>query len=371
MSDKRQNRVLFLSVPESLRGQVESMAHGSDFFINPDIPLPVEIPEGEENLNLEELSWEMIVSGMLLVIAQGKEKGEWLNYYRHFVLTIRPAIMAEFTDAAILKARGGDFDLALEILDTLRGLFPSSPAVLLNRALVMEDRASALERRDETNAAAFEAAETAYAEALALHPPFPDTQFNAGFFYLGRKNFRRAKECFSLYAAISEDKVKIERAQSIIKDIDRSGLEDESFTDAYTLIQQGNEEEGMRNIRDFIEKYPAVWNGWFILGWALRRLGRWEDGAAAFAQAIELGGGNSDTRNERAICLMESGDFQGARRELESALHDDPENIKIISNLGVLALKTGNTDEAAAFFRTVLEIDPQDPVAKKYLTIYP
>jgi Flp pilus assembly protein TadD len=369
MADKRQNRLVFLSVPESLRGQAESMAHG-DFSINPDIPLPVEIPEGEEKLNLEELSWEMIVSGMLRVIADGEEKDEALDYYRRFVLMVRPSIMGELSEAAILKARGGEFDLALEILDTLRGFNPSSPAVLLNRALVMEERASALERRNEPGteaAAAFEAAEAAYTTALALHPPFPDTQFNAGFFYLGRKDFRRAKECLSLYVTLSEDREKTERAQSIIKDIERSGLEDESFTEAYTLIQQGNEEAGMCIIRNFIEKRPSVWNGWFVLGWALRRLGRWEDGAAAFAKAVELGGGHGDTRNELAICLMESGDLQGARRELEAALRGDPENIKIISNLGVLALKNGSPDEAAAFFRTVLELDPQDPIAKSFL----
>jgi len=377
-NSKRRSRLVFLSVPESLREQAEN--------INPDIPLPVEIPEGEETLNLEELSWEMIVSGMLVVIAEGKENSEWIDYYRHLVLTVRPSIMGEFTEAAILKARSGEFDLALEILDTLRGLFPASPAVLLNRALVMEEKASALERRNSGETAAraevaamaevaaraevaatFEAAEAAYTTALSLHPPLPDTSFNAGFFYLGRKDFRRAKECFSLYVTISEDREKTERAGSIIKDIERSGLEDESFTGAYTLIQQGNEEAGMRSIRDFIEKRPSVWNGWFMLGWALRRLGRWEDGAAAFARAVELGGDNSDTRNELAICLMESGDLQGARRELEAALRDDPENIKIISNLGVLALKNGNPDEAAAFFRTVLELDPHDPIANKYL----
>jgi len=366
------NKLVFLSVPESLRGQVESIAQ-DDFSINPDIPLPVEIPEGEENLNLEELSWEMIVSGMLRVIAEGKEKDEWIDYYRHFVLAVRPLIMGELSEAAILKAQSGEFDLALEILGTLRGLFPSSPAVLLNRALVMEERALALERRGGAQCAAeaaeaFKAAEAAYTTALSLHPPFPDISFNAGFFYLGRKDFSRAKECFSLYVTIAEDEEKKQRAQSVIRDIERNGLEDESFTDAYALIQEGNEEAGMHSIRDYIEKYPSVWNGWFMLGWALRRMKRWEDAAAAFAKAAELGGGNSDTRNERAICLMESGDLQGARRELESALRDDPENIKIISNLGVLALKTGNADEAAAFFRTVLELDPEDPIAKKFLT---
>jgi Flp pilus assembly protein TadD len=125
----------------------------------------------------------------------------------------------------------------------------------------------------------------------------------------------------------------------------------------------------MLRIRDFIEKYPSVWNGWFILGWALRRLGRWEDGAAAFTKAVELDGSVSDIRNELAICLMECGDLQGARRELEAALRLDPENIKIISNLGVLAVKSGNAVEAAAFFRAVHELDPEDEIANKYLKI--
>jgi Tfp pilus assembly protein PilF len=64
---------------------------------------------------------------------------------------------------------------------------------------------------------------------------------------------------------------------------------------------------------------------------------------------------------------METGDLAGARRELEAALWEDPENVKIISNLGVLAAKRGCHDEAAGFFRTVLEIDPDDQVAKNFL----
>ena len=45
----------------------------------------------------------------------------------------------------------------------------------------------------------------------------------------------------------------------------------------------------------------------------------------------------------------------------------DGDNIKIISNFGILALKENNTDEAIGFFRTVLEIEPDDQIAKKYL----
>jgi len=154
-----------------------------------------------------------------------------------------------------------------------------------------------------------------------------------------------------------------------IKEIKDNGLDDENFINAHNLIQEGNIEEGLACVHDFIEDHPKVWNGWFMLGWALRLLGRWEDGKSALKKTIELGGDNSDTRNELAICLMETGDTAGAKRELERALTGDPENIKIISNLGVLALKNNEKEKAAAFFRTVLEIDNSDPVAKSYLSL--
>ena len=379
--DLRQDRVIFLSVPESLRGHISDLAR--DFSIDPDIPLPVEIPEGgitDAKAALENLSWEMIVSGMLRVIAgdgaNGAARADWIDYYRGFVLAVRPSIMGEFTEAAILKARNGEFGLALEILDSLRGLFPLSPTVKLNCALVMEQRAEFLERQSKPEAAAaFRDVEAAYDEAMSLHPPFRDAWFNAGYFFLGRKDFARARECLSLYVDHAEDAFEDEpedgakkrRAQALIREIDASGLDDEGFKEAYMLVRDGKEEAGMQSIRGFIERQPEVWNGWFVLGWALRRLSRWEDAATAFDRAIELGGDNSDTRNELAICLMETGDLSGARRQLESALRDDSENVKIISNLGVLALKNGRKDEAAAFFRTVLELDPEDQLAKGYL----
>ena len=362
MPKKQQKRIRFLSAPASLSGRI-----GEHITINPDIPLPVEIPQGEEELRLEELTPEMIVSGMLIVIAEGKEKREWIDYYRELALAFRPGILGEFTQAAIIKAQNGDYDLAMEILNALRGLFPFSPAVALNRALVLEERASLLERHKNAEAeAAFLEAEGAYTEALALRPVLPDVFFNAGFFYLGRKDFRSAGECFSQYADSGDDDAKKEKAASIIRDIEKSGLDDENYLSACRLIQEGNNEAGMEAVRKFIEKRPAVWNGWFVLGWGLRQMGRWKDGAAAFNKAIEMGGGGSDVHNELAICLMESGDLKGARSELETALRNDPENVKIISNMGVLALKKGSADDAAAFFRTVLELDSEDEIANNF-----
>jgi tetratricopeptide (TPR) repeat protein len=187
-----------------------------------------------------------------------------------------------------------------------------------------------------------------------------------------RRDYIRAKECFSAYISIGEESeistVKKKQAEKQIREISDHGLDDYNFLEAYDCVNRGDIEQGLSLIREFIESHPRVWNGWFVLGWGLRKLGRYEDGLEALKKAVELGGGSSDSRNEMAICFMELGILNGARKELEQALREEPENIKIISNLGVLAMKAGNKDEARAFFRTVLELDPDDTLANYFLT---
>ena len=162
---------------------------------------------------------------------------------------------------------------------------------------------------------------------------------------------------------------KKERAQEIINKISNRNLENDRFHDAYKYIAGGQEEKGLEEIRKFIADNPAVWNAWFLLGWGLRKLGRFADAKAAFLKARECDGGdeNADTLNELAICQMETGEVEGAYSTLKEALSMDCENTKIISNLGYLSLRMGNEDEARKYFEVVLEIDPDDKIAKAEL----
>jgi len=361
------NRIQFLSVPESLRGQIEQIA-GDDFYIDPSIPIPAEIPAGQDKLDLENLSWEMIISGMIRVIADDPE-GDDANYYRRFVLAVKPDILSEFSEAAILKARNGEYDIALEILAALHGLYPDSASIILNMALVLEENADSHEQAgrekeaDRLNEKAFEY----YKALILLDPPYENALFNAGFFFIKQQNYEKAKECFSRYIPLSEDSEKKAKARAVVKEIESRSLDDIEFREAYDFIRMGEEERGIEKIHEFLVRHPEVWNAWFLLGWGLRRIERWEDGEKAFRKALELGGGTCDTHNELALCLIQQDDLQGARQELESALKLEPENTKVISNLGIVALKSGNDAEAAAFFRTVSELDPTDPLAADYL----
>jgi Flp pilus assembly protein TadD len=363
----KESRIVFLPVPSSFAGLFSrSQERDKEFSINLDIPIPVEI-SGCEEVSLKEVTHEMILSAMLRVIETGNEKKEWIDYYRRFVLVFRPGILFEFTEAAFGKARNGDFDAALDILSLLRGLFPSSPSVSLNMALVLEEKAGHCRRLGkEDGGKSRNAAAAAYEELMAREPSFPQAFFYSGYFFLSQSDFQKAADCFSRYLEIANDGEKRNQIKEVLKEIKDKGLDEDCFNEARLLLDQGKAEEGLRGIREFLESRPLVWNGWFMLGWALRLLGRWADGAAAFRKAIELGGAGSDMRNELAICLMETGDISGALRELEIAIAQDPDNVKIISNLGVLALKEGDKKKAAAFFRTALDRDGDDLVARRW-----
>jgi len=52
---------------------------------------------------------------------------------------------------------------------------------------------------------------------------------------------------------------------------------------------------------------------------------------------------------------------------LREASRLDPENPKILSNLGVAALRCGDQQEARRLFKAVLRLAPDDPIARGLL----
>jgi tetratricopeptide (TPR) repeat protein len=355
-------------LPETFLAKLENLH--SDFQFDPAIPLPVDLDEAaaESAFKNDKLTIEMIIAGMIRVLVEGSPV-EYLAYYRNFILAVKPNILKEFSGAAILKSKNKDFVIAREILNALKALFPVKPEVLLLDAVVLEDQFDYLRRNGKDSAAetVLKEAEEAYKKALSVEEILPNTLFNAGFFYKKLGDYPAAHEYFSEYVNIADDEMKKAKALANIRGIEKRNLDDERFYHAYTLIRKGQEDEGMNILRPFLEQHPDMWRAWFLLGWALRRRERWEDGAAALRKALELDGSKADTRNELALCLMEIGDLQSAKKELEIALTLENENIKIISNLAILCLKTGDKKSAEGFFRTVLELDPEDLPAKSYL----
>ena len=361
--------VYFISLPENFD------LNSATFQIDKTIPLPVQKKDTEETLKLEDITQEQILAGILTILAYDKHNKN-LDYYRSIIKQVRPDIKKEMTEAAIMKAKNEDWDIAEELFMVLKGLDPEDSITTLNTALFFDQRAESY-RQAELNEDADAYDNDAllhYKEAMNAEPAIPDAFFNAGFFYLKQHSFREAKDCFETYLALTCDSndeelgengiYKKERAQEILNHINNDNMDDEAFKRAYKLISSGQEEKGLEEIRTFIQKNPNVWNAWFLLGWGLRRIGRWADAEQAFNQSLSCGGENNcDTYNELAICLMEQGKIKEAKKSLQKALSINPENVKIISNLGYLSLKEGNIDDARKYFTIVLEYSPNDKIA--------
>lgn len=366
--------IFFLNLPKDIRLSENNLE------IDYSIPLPVQKKSiTQENIDISELTTEMIFAGILTVLAYDTHN-EHTEYYRRLILAARPDIKKELTEAAILKARNEDFDIAEEIFDALRGIDPEDVVTILNTAIFFDQRGESYRKSGlEEDADAYdESAFRYYKQAMEAETPPPDVFFNSAFFFLRQKNYVKAKSSFETYLSLtsnlSEDdmdenqKYKIERAKEILRDINSRNLEDEQFKSAFELISMGKEEQGLEEIREFLSKNPTVWNAWFILGWGLRRLERWNDAKLAFEKSIECGSTEPDTLNELAICHLELGEFKESRECLVAALSLEPENTKIMSNMGYLELKMGNKEEAKKYFLTVLEFDPNDVIASNMLS---
>ncbi len=361
-------KLYYLQVPPELARDLGS------FQIDPAIPLPVEgrwsAGRADELPNLDNLSWEQIVAAMLKIMAWERDHTDFA-YYRDFILAVRPDVWQELSATGIVKAQTKDFALAEEIFLALEGLDPTHPRTLLNLALLYDDEAESLSQRGKSADAEelLTQAQKKFSQALVTTPPLADAYFYAGFFHLKQKNLERARGLFDAFFELGKaDTVKIEAARKALSEADRQQRLDGLFKEAYDFILLGKEEEGIVRLEEFLKEHPQVWNGWFLLGWARRRLSQWQPALDAFQEALDKGGDQVDTYNEMAICAMELGELNQARRLLERALRNDGENTKIISNLGVLALKAGKPQEALGFFEAVLEYDPDDPVAPKMIS---
>ena len=360
MSDPLQN-IIFIAVPDSLERQI------GEFSIDPDRMLPVETTGGGERYDIQDLAWEQIVAGMLKILAYSP-KHEDADYYREFVLAITPEIIDELTETAVLKSRNEDFSLAEEIFLALRGLQPNDQRALVNLALFYDQRSAALRAAEHENAIEYEdRAKELYDELFAADDVIAEGHLNAGYFYARLQDYRRARNHLTVFVDRGEDESQKAEVREFIEQIDQHDLGDEGFRVAYEKIRSGNEDEGIELVREFIGRNPEVWNAWFLLGWAHRRKSEFAAAKDAFEKALDFGPRQADTLNELAICHLELGDPLGARALLAEALAEAPEDTKIISNLGIVELKSGNAAEAASFFQTVLEINPEDSIAKAYL----
>lgn len=360
-------RMAYISLPDDFDYQV------AEFKVDPAVALPIELEPEAAAVTPDDLTWDATIAAMLKILAYQPQHRD-AAYYRRFIRAAKPAVKEELTEAGIIKAHNGDFTLAEELFLALTGLNPDDVGTTLNLAFAYEEHGAAAERGDELETAARlrQSAERAYRRVLELEPLHADAHLNLAHFYLSQRRFGDARPHLQVYLKHGADPERRAESGRLLRQMAADGLEEDRFRRAYELVRDGSERDGLRTIESFLAEHPDVWQAHFLRGWALRRTGAYAAAKRAFETVLARApaadqAGLADTHNELAICNLELRAYPAAERNLKAALQLDPENTKIISNMGILAMKRGLPEEARRYFETIRELDPKDPLAARYL----
>lgn len=354
--------LIFIRLPSSMERDL------GDFHIDPSIEIPVQLPAGKDSLESTEISIELLVAGMLKIIAFDPEHKNF-PYYRDFVLAVQNDAPQELNLAAIAQEQKENYDFAEELFLTVNHLAPQSPT-FINLATFYSKRASL----DTTKTTAYDfyqqkAMET-LKEGLALFEDDAPLLSELGFFHLYQGNVEIAKEYLDRFLAVAEEGEKLEHVRKIMGDIDNKLNNDKLLMQAYDQIQMSKEEEALTNLEQYLIDNPKVWNAWFLKGWSLRRLGRFTEAEKAFLSCISFGESSSDIYNELAICALETDKKELAKNYLNTAIDLDDKNITLLSNLAYLHLQDEELDEAREFLELARNVDEKDPVIVRLMSDY-
>jgi cytochrome c-type biogenesis protein CcmH/NrfG len=102
------------------------------------------------------------------------------------------------------------------------------------------------------------------------------------------------------------------------------------------------------------------------LGTTYKSAHQFKEAADYYEKSLQIKPGNVAARTELASCLYYTGDVDGAIRQLEQSLKDDPRNANSLFNLGMIKWKSKqDKDGALAAWRQLLKSNPDLPNRKK------
>jgi tetratricopeptide (TPR) repeat protein len=353
----------FIHLPHSLDQDING------FHVDSSIEIPVQLPDGKQGIeSTSEIGIELIIAGMLKVIAFAPEHPHF-DYYRDFVLACQPDVVNELNLAAIAKEKAKDLEFAEELFLAVNHLAPQS-ATFINLATLYSERAAQDEKKGELYDLYQQKALDTLTEGLAAVGEDEQLLSELGFFHMYQGNIEIAKDYFDRYLEIAGDGEKKEHVKHLLHDIDSKLNNDRALMQAYDEIQMNNEQKALSLLETYLAENEKVWNGWFLKGWALRRLGKFAEAEQAFLKCLSLGESNSDIYNELSICSLEGGKPELAKNYLDTAVDLDNENLTLLSNLAYLHLKDKEWDEARKFLELARNIDENDPLICKLMEDY-
>lgn len=356
--------IVYISLPPSMARVING------FKIDTARQLPLQLPEGKKELDGDtQVTLEMVISGMLKVLCWQPDNPN-TPYYRQFVLAAEPDAVEQLNIAAIAQEKAGHREFAEELFVTVNHLYPSS-ATFINLATCYSQRAADDGSKGTVYDLYAQKALDTLMDGLDRFPKDADLLCEIGYFHLYQGNTETARNYFDQYLQVAPKGEKRDKVEKVFSDINGKINNDTNLMHVYDLIQMGQEEDALKAVADWQEKNPKAWNGYFLKGWALRKLDRFDEAKDAFLACLKLGETkDGDIYNELSLCEYSLGNNDLAKAYLDTAVDLDGKNVTYLSNLAYMHLKDEEYEEARRLLEKARTIDPEDPLIVQLMKDY-
>lgn len=348
----------------SMEGRVDFKIN--DFIVREDVPLPV--LSASNSFSPDDITPDNIIMGILKVIKDDPEN-EHLDYYRDFIYSVKPDVDGLLTSSAYEAENNGDYTDALDIYRGLLSLNPGNLDHLLNISVCYDEYSQALfQKGQDIEAQKMEDIAYKYFKEIEDYQDKDDkSYYYLGRFYFARENYDKALEFFREFIRETDDSERKAEVINAIQEIEKMGVFDDNYKSAYDLIQSDKDEDAIGYINRFIEKYPKIWNGYYLKALALRKCDKFNDAVVEIKNALDYNETGSDLYNELGLNYMNLGDFSKSELAFTKALRYNPDDLSIYYNLAFLSFKRDNKEEALKYCEVILELDKNDLKAKELI----
>jgi tetratricopeptide (TPR) repeat protein len=123
-------------------------------------------------------------------------------------------------------------------------------------------------------------------------------------------------------------------------------------------LMVGNNEQGVRRLKEALSVVPNNSESWTNLSEGLRRLGRLDEAVEAARQALTLKPDHADAYYNMGVALKDQGKLNDAIASYRKALTLKPDYAEAHYNMGVALKDQGKLDDSIASYRQALTLKP-------------
>ncbi len=177
-------------------------------------------------------------------------------------------------------------------------------------------------------------------------------------------NLKRCMQMLTLAAGVSlSGCVSTLPSESNVRDPEV--YEQKNLDIAIGFLEKGYPERAIARLNEVLKENKGSFRAYGILGVAYREQGEYPLAEDSFKRSLDLNPAASDVRNNYGGLLFLTGKYKEAQKQFERVTEDIyyVNRSRAFENLGFVALKMNNRDEARTQFERALRLDQNIPAA--------